>query len=143
MISSLKFQPGDYILCTNITYGAVLNAVDRQCNLTGATLVRLAVVLPLDVDTFLRNVRRSLKTRQGKTKLAVFDLMSSVPSSKFPVRQLCDLCHEFGCEVLIDGAHGIGMVPLDIPSLGCDYFVTNCNKWLCTPKGLSPPCLFL
>lgn len=40
-----------------------------------------------------------------------------------------------GVPVLIDGAHALGMLPIDLQQLQPDYFVSNCHKWLCGARG--------
>lgn len=37
--------------------------------------------------------------------------------------------------VLFDGAQGIGAVPVDVESLGCDVYAGSGQKWLCGPDG--------
>ena len=36
---------------------------------------------------------------------------------------------------VIDGAHTIGQIPLDLKEIDLDFYVTNCHKWLYTPRG--------
>lgn len=38
--------------------------------------------------------------------------------------------------VLLDGAQGLGAVPVDIAALGCDAYAGAGQKWLCGPDGI-------
>lgn len=37
--------------------------------------------------------------------------------------------------VLLDGAQGLGALPVDVGQLGCDYYAASGQKWLCGPIG--------
>jgi L-cysteine/cystine lyase len=43
--------------------------------------------------------------------------------------------------VLLDGAQGIGAVPIDVRSLGCAFYAASGQKWLCGPEGSG--CLYV
>jgi selenocysteine lyase/cysteine desulfurase len=38
--------------------------------------------------------------------------------------------------VLLDGAQGVGAVPVDVQALGCDAYAGAGQKWMCGPDGL-------
>ena len=64
----------------------------------------------------------------GKVKLAIFDTVVSAPGVRLPFEQLTKLCREKGVLSLVDGAHGVGHVKLDLGALDADFFVSNCHK---------------
>jgi selenocysteine lyase/cysteine desulfurase len=41
-----------------------------------------------------------------------------------------------GRPVLLDGAQGLGAVPVDVSALGCDFYAASGQKWLCGPNGI-------
>ena len=52
-----------------------------------------------------------------------------------PVAAIAERCRARGARLLVDGAHGPGLVDLDLPTFGADWYVGNLHKWLCAPKG--------
>jgi L-cysteine/cystine lyase len=40
-----------------------------------------------------------------------------------------------GVPLLLDGAQGLGAVPVDVRALGCDFYAASGQKWLCGPNG--------
>jgi selenocysteine lyase/cysteine desulfurase len=52
-----------------------------------------------------------------------------------PIAEIADLCRERGVICVIDGAQAVGQIPVDLVSLGCDFYVASGHKWLLAPKG--------
>lgn len=70
--------------------------------------------------------------------MATFSHISSVPAFIEPISDLTTLVKSYNpnAKVLVDGAHALGQIPLDIPSLGpIDFYLSNAHKWMYSPKG--------
>lgn len=46
-----------------------------------------------------------------------------------------------GAPVLLDAAQALGAIPVDVRSLGCDFYAGSGQKWLCGPEGSG--CLYV
>jgi selenocysteine lyase/cysteine desulfurase len=46
-----------------------------------------------------------------------------------------------GAPLLLDGAQGLGAVPVDVRAIGCDFYAASGQKWLCGPDGSG--CLYV
>jgi isopenicillin-N epimerase len=133
VLRSLHLAPGDEILVTDHGYPAVRKAAGYVAGRVGARVVEAAVPFPLqDAAQVVAAVSSQLGPR---TRLAIFDHITSSTAVIFPVRELTALCRAAGLPVLIDGAHAPGMLSLDVPSVGADWYTGNCHKWLMAPKG--------
>ncbi len=133
VLRSLTFQPGDELLTTNQEYNACRNALNFVAERSGATVVVAEIPFPLEspqqiVDAVLAKV-------SDRTRLALLDHVVSQTGLIFPLADLIPPLTQRGIEVLIDGAHAPGMVPLNLATLGATYYTGNCHKWLCSPKG--------
>jgi isopenicillin-N epimerase len=133
VVRSLAFQPGDEILTTSHDYNACRCTLADVAQRTGAKLVVARIPFPLhDANEVVRAVLNAVTLR---TRLMLLDHVTSPTALLFPVAQLVRELEARGVEVLMDGAHAPGMVPVALDELRPAYYTGNCHKWLCAPKG--------
>jgi isopenicillin-N epimerase len=132
VLRSLLFTEGDSVLYLCTEYIANISLIEYLCSLNGATPVRVDFEFPASSDDILRAVRLALEQSQrdgAPVRLCVFDHITSQTAYVNPIHELTDLAHAFGADVLVDGAHAPGQVPLNIASLGAEYYAGTLHKW--------------
>ncbi len=70
-----------------------------------------------------------------KTRLIMVPHMVNITGQILPVKKICEMAHNNGIEVMVDGAHCIGHFNFKISELGCDYYGSSLHKWLAAPLG--------
>jgi selenocysteine lyase/cysteine desulfurase len=83
-------------------------------------------------DDSLQRLRDALTTR---TRVVMVSHITCTTGLVMPVREISDICRELGIVCVIDGAQAIGQIPVDLQTLGCDFYVASGHKWLLGPKG--------
>ena len=132
VLRSVDLGPGDRILITDHTYNAVRLMVEARCAETGATPLVVKIPIPASSESVVAAFREALVS---KVRLAVIDHITSPTALTMPLDRIVPLLRESGALVLVDGAHAVGQIPLDLRSLEVDWYVSNMHKWLFAPKG--------
>lgn len=133
ILRSLHFEQGDEILVPNHAYRACRNTIDFVANRWGAKVVEVDIPFPIDGPWTVIELMKSACS--DRTKLVMIDTVTSPTGLRMPFEELTEFFESRDVEVLLDAAHGIGMIPLDLGELGASYVTSNCHKWLCAPKG--------
>jgi isopenicillin-N epimerase len=124
--------PGE-ILLTDHEYGAMQWCWERAAQRQGLTLRTFALpVLPRTADEIVDAARAAFTER---TRLFFFSHVLSPTGLVLPAAELCLEARRRGILTVIDGAHAPAMIPLNLATIGCDFYGGNCHKWLLAPSG--------
>ena len=70
-------------------------------------------------------------------KMLIFEHISSLLGITFPAKQIIKICKKHNIITLIDGAHTLGNINIDIHNLDPDIYITNTHKWFGNIKSCS------
>lgn len=132
VIQSLKLKSEDSLLYLNIGYGPIIKFIKSM----DVELIEVECKIPLSMNQIVDAVLSAVKPN---TKIAILDHITSGTGAILPLERIISKLQAKGVFVMIDGAHAVGQIPLNLTSLNADAYVSNCHKWLYASKG----CAFL
>ena len=136
-----------------VTYG--LNALLASFRLDGKVAVAAPYNFPTSYHTLhalrRRGILREVRVARGDgactaegewdrlvrddTVLVVVDHVSWITGCREDVRAAVEAAHEHGAIVVSDAFHSVGVIPVDVKSLGVDVLLAGSYKWLMGPHG--------
>jgi cysteine desulfurase / selenocysteine lyase len=123
-------RPGDEILITDLEHHSNIIPWQMAARDRGVSVRSVPVGRDgrLDLDAFDRLLG-------PRTRVVAFAHVSNVLGTILPVARLSARARQVGAVVVVDGAQAAPHLPLDIPLLGCDFYVFSGHKML-GPTGI-------
>ena len=130
VLGGLSWRPGDEVIITSEEHPVPLQAAEGLADREGA-VVRV-VEVDQDKDVILERLERTITPR---TRLICLSHVTTDWGTRLPAREICKLARERGVLTLWDGCQAVGQFPVDLHDMGCDFYATNCYKWMLSPMG--------
>jgi len=133
VISGQDWSPGDEAIYAEQDYGSMMDMFRLMEERHG--IVSKIISLPNQPKSDDEIIDLYASQITDKTKLMMVSHVVNITGQVLPVRKICDMAHDNGIEVMVDGAHAFAHLNFKIPDLNCDYYGTSLHKWLNVPLG--------
>ncbi|RYZ96096.1 MAG: aminotransferase class V-fold PLP-dependent enzyme, partial [Proteobacteria bacterium] len=131
---ALPLDGGGEILATGLEYGAVANACRIRAGYAGMEFRQ--VKLNLNPRTTGADLGRAILGEiKPETRVLVVSHVATGTGAVLPIEEIGRAAQSRGIVMVVDGAHGVGSLPLFLKDLPVDFYGGNLHKWFMGPKG--------
>ena len=131
--NGLDLAPGDEVLTTDEEHPSGLNPWLLKSKRYGIVVKQVALPKPPQSKQQILDLFDAART--ARTRVVMASHVTSTTGCVLPAPELCAWARQHNLLSLIDGAHAIGMIPINVKEMGCDFYVSSPHKWLLAPKG--------
>lgn len=124
-----NLRAGDIVLASRMEHHANLVPWQMMCERVGARLLPVELTPQGEID--LDDLRGKLGPQ---VKLLAMTHVSNVLGTITPIRDLCSMARKHGVPTLVDGSQAVPHMPVDVASIGCDFYAFTGHK-VCGPTG--------
>jgi selenocysteine lyase/cysteine desulfurase len=130
MAWGVPLKPGDEIILT--TQEHVGNATPWLYRAQQEHLIIKSIPLGNTAQETLDIIKKAISP---KTKVLALPHIPCTNGQVLPLKEICTLAKLKNITTCIDGAHGTGMLPINVKEIGCDYYASCGHKWLLAAQG--------
>ena len=130
VLAGLRWEPGDEVLISSEEYPLTRRSALALAERYG--VVVKMVELDHDPQVVVERLERLLTPR---AKMICMNHVTADSGLRLPAEQISRLARERGILTLWDGCQAVAQFPIDLQEMGCDFFASNCYKWLLAPMG--------
>ena len=86
-------------------------------------------------DSITLPIDRLLDAIDERTRLVSISHVLFRSAYIVPVRAIIEKAHAVGAQVLLNGYHSVGIIPVDVTTLEVDFYIGGTLKWMCGGPG--------
>ncbi|MBI1259911.1 MAG: aminotransferase class V-fold PLP-dependent enzyme [Chloroflexi bacterium] len=100
-----------------------------------AMLPQMEIVRVRTHDGITLDTQEILDAIDERTRLVSLSHVLFKSSYIVPVEAVIEKAHRVGAQVLLNGYHSIGIIPVDVTGLNVDFYIGGTLKWMCGGPG--------
>lgn len=139
----LRLKPGQEVLTTDKDYYVTHESLRLKAAATGADVRKIKLYDDIDdvsADALVGKLRREIRSN---TRALALTWVHSSTGLKIPVAEIAAMVRDVNAGrseedrllFCLDGVHGFGNQDATIGSLGVDFIMSGCHKWIFGPRG--------
>jgi L-cysteine/cystine lyase len=129
---SLDWRPGDRAIMTGHEHAAVVGPLATIRDRFGIDLAVADVGVGGDDERTLAAIDAAITPA---TRLVALSHVLWTTGARLPIARIAELTKARGVVLAVDGAQAAGVMPVDVSSLGADFYAVAGQKWLLGPEG--------